>query len=119
MAEQQEKIATGLGSIALEGESGQEYAFAVYPFDMEFNTLTGGVYAVTRRYDRGNDEWCHRIIFIGETPHLPAYFSDHPSADRFRRAEANCICIHTDTREQSRHSKFKDLVAAQQSFREA
>jgi hypothetical protein len=90
--------------ITLVGKSGNKYPFEVYSCETTFNPV-GAVYAVTR----ADDKSVHTILYIGQTETLCDRHDDHHKQECFDRNNANCICVHVDSSEDSRRAKETDL----------
>lgn len=98
-----------IGTLILQGKSGEEYAFEIYPTGQEFYAV-GAVYAVTRQYVNEKGTYTHHVIYIGQTEDLSTRFDNHHKADCFKEHEANRICTHRDDDDDSRLAKEDDLI---------
>lgn len=98
-----------ISTMTLDGKSGEKYIFNVWPMDQAFNNV-GAVYAVTRRYKNAEGEYVHAVIYVGETGDLSTRFDNHHKADCFVEHNANCICTHQESDEDSRLAKEDDLI---------
>jgi hypothetical protein len=98
-----------ISDATFRGQSGQEYAFEVWPMDQGFKAVAG-VYAVTKRFKNSNGGYTHTIIYYGETENLSTRFDNHHKAACFTRHGATCICTHRDNDADSRLAKEADLI---------
>ena len=100
-----------LATMTLTGESGQKYAFNVYPFGETFNAI-GAVYYISKRTPKQDGAVNHSKIYIGQTKDLSERFDNHHKAKCFADHDANAISVHRDDDEDSRQTKETDLIAA-------
>jgi hypothetical protein len=100
-----------MATLVLTGISGSSYTFTVYSQDTVFAAV-GGVYAITRRYQKPDGNFTHDIIYIGQTSNLSERFDTHHRLDCFNRRNWNCICAFSDADESSRLTRERDLIDA-------
>ncbi len=93
-----------IGTITLEGCSGNSYEFNIYPIGANFIPI-GGVYYISHREDR-----THTHIYLGITEDLSTRFANHHKEDCFIENEANCISIHQNESEEERQEIEKDIL---------
>jgi hypothetical protein len=105
----EEEPVAKISTVALRGESSDDYVFDVWPMNQAFKVI-GVVYAVTRRYQNAAGGYSHDVIYIGQTEDLPTRFGDHHKDACFAERNANCICTLVDGDEDSRFAKEADLV---------
>ncbi len=98
-----------LGTLMLNGRSGQTYAFTVFSYDAEFSAV-GAVYGITRRQIKPDGHYKHTAIYIGETSALSTRLDGHHKESCFTEHNANCKCIHLDKNDDSRRKKEADLI---------
>ncbi len=100
-----------LGRTVFKGKSGKTYQFAVFPFGTRFRKKSG-VYVIGSRTNGANGS--HRIeaIYVGHTEDFSQSFEKHHKAKGFAEQGADCICVQSDTAEESRLAKEQDLVGA-------
>jgi hypothetical protein len=100
-----------LGRMTFTGKSGRTYQFKVFPFGTRFRKRSG-VYVIGSRTIGVNGS--HRIepIYVGRTEDFSQPFEKHHKAKGFAEEGADCICVQSDTAEESRLAKEQDLVAA-------
>jgi GIY-YIG catalytic domain len=98
-----------ISTMTTKGLSGAEYAFGVYPMDQSFKAV-GGVYVITRRYQKSGGGYAHDFIYVGETGDFSTRFDDHHKADCFTRHNATCICTLVNDDEDERLSIEDDLI---------
>jgi hypothetical protein len=99
-------------NLPLVGTSKKTYNFTVYPKSTTF-TAVGGIYAITRRYQKEDGKFSHDTIYIGQTGNLSERFDNHHRIACFNRHNWTSICVHRDDNEQSRLAKEKDLIGSQ------
>ena len=102
-----------LGHTAFNGKSGRAYRFKVYALGTKLRPLSG-LYVVANRSRDTEGEYQHIPLYVGETEDLSQPFAAHHKAAEFERHGANSICLQSDTSEESRVLKQRDLVAALQ-----
>jgi hypothetical protein len=95
-------------SVALRGLTNKEYVFYVYDMD-QIPEDTGGIYAVTKRFEDSEGVQSHDVLYIGESPNVLTEFEKHPKADCFAQHDANSVCICSDDDEDSREAIESDL----------
>jgi hypothetical protein len=100
-----------LGKTAFKGASGRVYGFKVYALGTHFRKLSG-VYVITNRSHTSDGGHRHLPLYVGQTEDLSQPFGEHRKADSFLEHGANCVCLLSDTSEESREAKEKDLIAA-------
>lgn len=93
-----------IGTILLEGCSGEKYDFSIYPLDTNFKNL-GGVYYISKRLDK-----IHSHIYLGITEDLSSRFDNHHKQKCFDENGANCISIHLNESEEERELIEKDIL---------
>ncbi len=100
-----------LGRMVFKGRSGKAYRFKVYPLGTRFRKLSG-VYVIGNR-SHGTDGGRRLIpLYVGHTEDFSQPFDRHRKAKDFAEQGANCICVQSDTLEESRLAKEQDLIAA-------
>ncbi len=100
-----------LGKTVLKGKSGKAYRFQVYPLGTRFRKLSG-VYVVASR-TRGTSGGLHVVpLLIGQNEDLSRPFKKHRRAREFLQHGANCVCLQSDSSEDSRLETKHDLVDA-------
>jgi hypothetical protein len=97
-----------IGTLKIEGKSGNEYAFDLYPIDTTFKSL-GAVYVITKRVAKSGGGGSHTFLYVGETGGLDTRFEDHHKQECFDDYGANCIGIHLESSARSRTAKESDL----------
>ena len=100
----------------LTGESGQEYkfdvyTFDVYPIDTDFEPL-GAIYCISKRVEKSDGTGRHTTIYIGQTGDLSERFDNHHKEDCFKLHNANCISIHFKSKKSNRLEIETDLIGA-------
>jgi len=97
--------------MVFKGKSGKAYRFKVYPLGTRFRKLSG-VYVIGNRSHGINGARRLVPLFVGHTEDLSQPFDQHRKAKDFAQQGANCICLQSDTLEESRLAKELDLIAA-------
>ncbi len=97
-----------LGTMSMEGTSGQKYDFNIYALKEDFEN-TGAVYTVAKRFPNSKGSYDFKLIYIGQTEDLSRELYSHPKEDCFMAYSANAVCIHEEENEQSRIDKEKDI----------
>ncbi len=92
-------------TITLEGASGRNYEFDVYPWGTSFKPL-GAVYTVLKKPPSN-----FTILYIGQTGDLSIRFDDHHKQACFDRNSKTHIGIHLESTESSRLAVEADLLA--------
>jgi hypothetical protein len=100
-----------LGKAAFKGASGRAYAFKVYALGTRIRKLSG-VYVIATRSNGANGGHRHVPLYVGQTEDLSQPLNEHRKANVFKEHGANCVCLLSDTSEQSRLAKEQDLIAA-------
>jgi len=100
-----------LGSMVFKGKSGKAYRFKVYPLGTRFRKLSG-VYVIANRSHGANGSRRLVPLYVGHTEDFSQPFAQHHKAKDFTKQGANCICLQSDTLEESRLTKEQDLIAA-------
>jgi len=100
-----------LGTLVLEGESGNKYDFNVYNWGANLSDI-GAVYYISNRYKDSDGDWTHQRIYIGQTSDLSERFDDHHKAQCFEDHDANAISIHQEANESTRLTIEEDLIDA-------
>jgi len=100
-----------LGKIKWTGGSGQVYQFKVYPLGTKLRKVSG-LYVVTRRRHNPKGGYRHLPLYVGQTEDFSQPFGQHHNAEQFKQRGANCICLQSDSSEDSRLAKERDLIAA-------
>jgi hypothetical protein len=93
-----------MGTITLEGCSGENYEFSIYPLGTNFKSV-GGVYYISKRIDR-----THSHIYLGITDSLSSRFDNHHKQKCFDKNGANCISVHVSESEEEREIIEKDIL---------
>ncbi|MFZ5832901.1 MAG: hypothetical protein ACOY3P_22670 [Planctomycetota bacterium] len=99
-----------LGRKAFKGKSGKVYRFKVYPWGTRFRKLSG-VYIIGIRAHATNGTPALVPLYIGQTEDFSQPFGEHRKAQELVDQGANCICLQSDTVEESRIAKGNDLIA--------
>jgi hypothetical protein len=100
-----------IGTLILTGASGTDYKFNVYPYGTEFKEM-GAVYYISKRTEKPDGSGSHSKIYIGQTGDLSERFDDHHKEPCFKKNNANCHSIHSETDERKRLNIEKDLIDA-------
>lgn len=98
-----------ISTLSLYGISGIKYQFEVYPLEETIDPVPG-LYAITRRYAPPDSYYRHTVLYIGESEDLSADIKKHKNFKCLTDNDANCMCIHRDSKEKSRKFKVKDLI---------
>ncbi len=98
-----------LGTIDLQGQSGQKYTFNIYKWGTEFKDI-GAVYYISNRQENADGSWSHTNIYVGQTEDMSGRFDDHHKALCFKDHNANAIGVHQEENEDSRLFIEEDLI---------
>jgi len=98
-----------LGTILFKGKTENEYSFNVYSFDTDFKAI-GAVYFVTKRVEKPDGTGNHTRIYVGQTGDLSERFDNHHKQECFDKHNANCICVYTESDEDTRLEIESDLI---------
>lgn len=104
------KAISALGTITLEGESGEKFPFLIYQIGTQFERI-GAVYYVSRRIEDIYGSKVHSPLYIGETDDLSSALQNHSRRECFDQEEANCISIYPCEEQQQRLQITDDLIA--------
>ena len=100
-----------LGKVTFTSKTGDRYRFKVFPLQTRFRKI-GGVYLITYRGHGAQGGHRHKILYVGKTEDFSLPFEKPDKVDNLVRLGANCICMHSDPSEESRHKTEQALIAA-------
>jgi hypothetical protein len=100
------------GDMIFSGKSGEKYRFHAWPLETHFRSV-GAVFFVTKRTfeNKTYARACHEGIYIGQTANLADPLATQSQLAKFRKHEANCVCVYPIADEQRRIAVERDLVA--------
>ena len=101
-----------LGTLTLNGQSGQSYDFDVYSSDTSWNAGVACVYYISKRTKKNDGTGSHTAIYVGETEDLNDRLSNHHKQQCFDNNGYNAVSIHQNSNNQSRLSIESDLIAS-------
>ena len=100
-----------LGTIDLQGQSGQKYTFNIYKWGAELKDI-GAVYYISNRQENADGSWSHTNIYVGQTEDMSERFDNHHKAECFDSYNVSAISIHQEEGEDSRLEIEDDLITA-------
>lgn len=100
-----------IGTLVLKGKSGTDYSFNLYDYGTSFSSGSG-LYVFTNRHKDSSNQFVHTLIYLGKTSDLSERFNDHHKKSCIERNKANCIGVHSLSKESDRDAAEKDLLAA-------
>ena len=98
-----------ISTMTTKGLSGTQYSLDAYPMNQSFKAV-GGIYVITRRFQKSDGSYAHEFIYIGETGDLSTRFDDHHKVDCFAEHNATCICTLVKNDEDERLAIEDDLI---------
>ena len=96
--------------VTVNGQSGAQYDFEVYPWGTSFNQV-GGLYLVLKKQPVGN----YGILYIGQTRNLSDRFDSHHQAQCFNSNGKTHIAVCGEGSEQKRLAIETDLIRKYQT----
>jgi hypothetical protein len=98
-----------IGTLTLQGASGQTYAFDVYAATVNWADNIACVYCISKRTSKPDGGGDHKVIYIGHCEDLKERHANHHKQECFETHGYNCISIHHQGNEARRLQIETDL----------